>query len=127
MRSQLLSRAYASSPLFSPTSSGYQQWTGLLSMFFTEKKEWRKKLTLHQGFPATDDSIDNKKDATKHAKQKKEDMGYLIEKLQGEAGAYKALRELTSLPVPHYSDIQWQTIKALKSIQIGRASCRERV
>ena len=100
----------------SPTSSGYKQWTGLLSMFFTEKKEWRKKLTLHQGFPATDDSIDNKKDATKHAKQKKEDMGYLIEKLQGEAGAYKALRELTSLPVPHYSDLQWQTIKALKSI-----------
>ena len=100
------------------TASKYQQWAGLLSMLLTKENKWRQRkgLKADQGFPTIDSSIENKQEAKEHATQKKEDMASLIEKLRDKPGVYKALCELTYLPVHHYSDEQWQTLKALKSI-----------
>ena len=102
----------------SATSSEYHKWAGLLSMLLTKKNKWRKKtgLKVGQGFPPIDSSIENEKEAVEYAKQKKEDMASLIEKLQNKPGVYKALCELTFLPVHYYSDDQWQTLKSLKLI-----------
>jgi len=83
-----------------PQADRIDAWIGIVDMLLTGKDEWRKRLTVSEGFPTS-------------AKAAKQLCINLIDALSGNEPLRMALGELRRLPDPHFSEQQWQVLKAL--------------
>jgi ATP-dependent helicase/nuclease subunit A len=83
-----------------PQSQELDAWLGIVDTLLTGKGEWRKRLTVAEGFPAS-------------AKPLKQRCANLIATLAGDQSLRAALAEIRQLPDPRFSDVQWQALKAL--------------
>ena len=83
-----------------PQLEDLDAWLGIVDTLLTGKSEWRKRLTVAEGFPAS-------------AKSLKQRCTSLIAALSGNEPVREALAEIRQLPDPRFSDAQWQTLKAL--------------
>ena len=81
-------------------------------MVLTASFEWRKKLTIKEGFPPTD-------------RGRKREAMQLIAELAGIPGLSDALAAIRELPPPRYSEPQWNaTLALLGSLKLGVAQLR---
>ncbi|HEY1205756.1 MAG TPA: UvrD-helicase domain-containing protein, partial [Bryobacteraceae bacterium] len=83
-----------------PQPEELDAWLGIVDTLLTGKSEWRKRLTVAEGFPAS-------------AKPLKQRCTSLIATLSGNEPVREALAEIRQLPDPRFSDAQWQALKAL--------------
>ena len=83
-----------------PQPQELDAWLGIVDTLLTGKGEWRKRLTVAEGFPAS-------------AKPLKQRCANLIATLAGDESLRAALAEIRQLPDPRFSDAQWQALKAL--------------
>ena len=83
-----------------PQPEELDAWLGIVDTLLTGKSEWRKRLTVAEGFPAS-------------AKPLKQRCTSLIATLSGNEPVREALAEIRQFPDPRFSDAQWQTLKAL--------------
>ncbi len=86
-------------------------WLAVSELLLTQKGEWRKKLTVKEGFP----SSKNKTEKEHFAAQKKALMT-LIGEMSSDAQALELLQDLRHLPATHYSEPQWQILDCLTRI-----------
>jgi ATP-dependent helicase/nuclease subunit A len=83
-----------------PQPEELDAWLGIVDTLLTGKGEWRKRLTVAEGFPASD-------------KPMKQRCGNLIAALSEHESLRAALAGIRQLPDPCFSDAQWQVLKAL--------------
>ncbi|HEY0759434.1 MAG TPA: UvrD-helicase domain-containing protein [Acidisarcina sp.] len=84
-----------------PTHDFLDHWTCLGQLLINKAEGWRKKHKSDHGFP-------NRVAASEKAR-----LSRVVETLQTMPGALEALCSVLSLPTPHYSDAQWQTLRHL--------------
>ena len=75
-------------------------WLGIVDTLLTGKDEWRKRLTVAEGFPTSDKPL-------------KQRAANLIAALSDDEPLREALADLRHLPDARFSDAQWQALKAL--------------
>ncbi|HEX3880513.1 MAG TPA: UvrD-helicase domain-containing protein [Bryobacteraceae bacterium] len=75
-------------------------WMGMVDTLLTNDDKWRKRLTVAEGFPASD-------------KASKQRCVNLIATLSANEPLRTAMAELRHLPYPRFSEQQWQVLKAL--------------
>ena len=97
------------------TVGDVDRWLGLADFLLTAKDEWRKTVTVKNGFPAPSSAKNDS--ALKDALQAAKDafVGYL-EMLAPEDDAADALSRVRLLPDPAYTDDQWRIMRALFEI-----------
>ena len=78
----------------------FAAWLGLAEMLLTADGSFRRRLNKNQGFPPGDDG-------------QKDELGSIIEALQGQHGFAEYLHGVRSLPPASYTDEQWQVLLAL--------------
>ena len=83
-----------------PRAERIDAWLGIVDTLLTGKDEWRKRLTVSEGFPAT-------------AKATKQRCVNLIDALSCNEPLRTALAEIRHLPDSHFSEQQWQVLKSL--------------
>ena len=90
--------------------TAHAAWLGLCEMLLTREGEWRKPggLNVTIGFPAGED-----KAGKALAKQWKERLAALIERLGEIPALQPALHALRSLPAAKYQERQWQVLGAI--------------
>jgi ATP-dependent exoDNAse (exonuclease V) beta subunit len=81
-------------------------WEALAGWLLTTKSEWRRSVTVRDGFPPG-------KGAAAEAKQS---MLVLLGSLQGDERLLAALAGLGQLPSPGYSDDEWGLVEALFAV-----------
>ena len=91
------------------------RWLGLADFLLTAKGEWRKTVTVKNGFPAPSSAKNNSILKEKLQAAKDAFMGYL-EMLSPEDDAAEALARVRILPAPAYTDDQWRIMQALFEI-----------
>jgi ATP-dependent exoDNAse (exonuclease V) beta subunit len=74
-------------------------WQGIANLFLTDKNEWRKSLTIRNGFPPGCDE--------------KSRMAELLDELKEQDGLDSLLGRVRSLPAPAYEEGEWQVLEAL--------------
>ncbi len=83
-----------------PDPDRLDAWLGVAGMLLTKKGEWRKKLTVSEGFPASDKEF--------------KDRGLrLISQLAEKGVPPSFLDELRHLPDERFTEPQWQVLSAL--------------
>ncbi|MGK0442430.1 MAG: ATP-dependent exoDNAse (exonuclease V) beta subunit, partial [Pseudohongiellaceae bacterium] len=87
------------------------QWRAFADFFLTAKGEFRKTVTKKNGFPTETEDGDKV-----IAKAKKSAFFDSVTLLQDNPDILVLLHELQYLPAAHYSDDQWQLLKALTHI-----------
>ncbi len=92
------------------TLEGVQEWQSIASWLLTGKDEWRKRLTLNEGFPP---GIGSDKLLFQARKQS---MQALLESFAESSTLRDALIELRHLPDAAYSDAQWQIIEDITTV-----------
>jgi len=85
-----------------PDAESVDQWLGIAEMLLTGDGEWRRRLTVANGFPAR----------TPH-KQRCEE---LIAALRDDLDLRAALHELRRLPSPCFPEQQWQALASLVTL-----------
>lgn len=90
------------------SGSTVEHWCGVAELLFTKEGDWRKKLTINEGFPAG--STKSEKDI---AKQWKNRAFALIEMLRANDDLRLALIEMRRLPPPYYAESQWEVLGAI--------------
>jgi len=83
-----------------PPAGRVDAWLGIVDTLLTGKNEWRKRLTVSDGFPPS-------------AKTAKQRCVNLIAALSSNEPLRTALAELRCLPDPHFSNQQLQVLKAM--------------
>jgi len=83
-----------------PQPEQLDAWLGIVDTLLTGKGEWRKRLTVAEGFPAS-------------ARALKQRCTNLIAAFSADDALRTTLAEIRQLPDPRFSDIQWQALKAL--------------
>jgi ATP-dependent exoDNAse (exonuclease V) beta subunit len=89
-------------------------WRGIAELLLTKSGEWRKQVSVSNGFPAPSDARDAAQKTLR--KNMKERMGAMIGQLSGQPGAGAALHALRELPPPAYSDSQWALLQSLVTL-----------
>jgi ATP-dependent helicase/nuclease subunit A len=89
-------------------------WQGLAALFLREDHEWRKSLTQQQGFPAQ--SYAHNATDKKYYQQLKLQMLDGLEALSQYPIFRENLQNLREAPPLHYTDAQWQLVRALKTL-----------
>jgi len=84
------------------------QWRAITSLLLTKDGRFRATLTKNQGFPAS-----SKKDEKAFFKAAKADCLELIGEFAHSPGLLAQLQEISHLPVPRYTDQQWQLLDTL--------------
>jgi len=93
-----------------PVPEQHALWLRLVKWLLTDKGEWRKRLTVNEGFPAA-------KGADKNLYQeRKQTMQALLDALALDAAVLETLVEIRYLPAPAYSDEQWQVLAHLTRV-----------
>ncbi|MBA2483065.1 MAG: UvrD-helicase domain-containing protein, partial [Nitrosomonas sp.] len=88
--------------------STIEHWCGVSELLFTKEGEWRKKLTVNEGFPPG-----STKSEKEIAKQWKIRAFALIEMLRANDDLRLALIDMRSLPPPYYVEPQWEVLGAI--------------
>ncbi len=104
-------RALAAAPAWPwPTGvAALPAWRALARLLLTAEGEWRKTVTVRQGFPP----------------DRKADKAAFVALLAGLAGAAplrEALGALRALPPPHYPDAEWRVLAALHALLLAAAA-----
>jgi len=94
------------------TVTGLPAWTALAELLLTRKGDWRKSVTVSNGFPPRSGEAG----ATKQA------MVDLLGALRPDSRLAQALDGLRRLPSPVYADDEWALIKALFTVLRGAAA-----
>lgn len=95
-------------------STYLREWQAIASFLLTQKLEWRKSVTVKDGFPATDKTCSKQENDLR--KEMKEKFKSLIDELAENEELCQALRIVLQLPPPKFSDDQWQTLTALLTV-----------
>lgn len=98
-----------------PASWQYKnEWVALAEWLLTTQGEWRKKITIEQGFPAASDAkLASKK---KYYKEKKQEFTDFLATLSVDQPLKFALENLLKLPATEYTDQQWRLLVALPEL-----------
>jgi len=75
-------------------------WLGIVDTLLTNDDKWRKRLTVAEGFPTSDKAM-------------KQRCSKLIDTFSANEPLRTAFAELRHLPDPHFSEQQWQVLKAM--------------
>jgi ATP-dependent exoDNAse (exonuclease V) beta subunit len=86
-------------------------WRGIADLLLTGKDEWRKSVTVNDGFPAGESAA-----GKRECKPWKERMANLHEALAGQDELRAALASLRQLPPPAYSEAQWLALEAFTRV-----------
>jgi ATP-dependent exoDNAse (exonuclease V) beta subunit len=89
-------------------------WRGLADWLLTKEGEWRKAITVKQGFPAPS-GLKNAA-AKARAQDSKQRMTELLARLTGDADLRARLHATRGLPPPGYDDGQWAVLQALMAL-----------
>lgn len=95
--------------VFDAPSNDLAGWRILADALLTDKGEWRKSLTVRQGFPKEGDL----------AKAKKAQMGELLSELRerdSEGELLGSVKLLRSLPDPDVDERHWQVLRSLVAL-----------
>lgn len=87
------------------------QWRALTDLLLTAQGQWRKQVTVRNGFPAG-----STKDEKALAKARKQELLELIANLSELPGLLERLQRLLLLPSSHYADTQWHILDALTQV-----------
>ncbi|WP_028876372.1 UvrD-helicase domain-containing protein [Teredinibacter turnerae] len=93
-----------------PDADALPQWLGLIELVFTQKQEWRKSVTVAQGFPSGKGADKKACDA------RKQQLKALIAELQSVPGLDDQLADILQLPAADVDDSQWQLLDALFTV-----------
>lgn len=85
-----------------PLLSHFNSWIGLANLFLTQKGEWRKSVTVSNGFPPKD--------------KNKSLMLSILTELENHNAFKESLNDILDCPPAVYSDHQWETLTALTQI-----------
>ncbi len=85
-----------------------EHWHGIAELLLTKDGEWRKRVSVNDGFPAGNTKTE--KDAAKAWKSRLE---VLINLLGSEDTFRRVLHDIRELPPPCYSDKQWEILGAI--------------
>lgn len=89
----------------------YQKWLGIANLLLTQTKQWRKKITQKEGFPAPSSCKD--KTAKTVLESMKRRIEHLLERCAALEPLRQALQDLLESPPTHYTDSQWEIIDSL--------------
>ncbi|MGC2637337.1 MAG: UvrD-helicase domain-containing protein [Acidobacteriaceae bacterium] len=84
-------------------------WRCLCNLLLTKESEWRKALTVKEGFPP-------ERTHGPEAKRAKKQMEFLLTRLRDLPGLLDVLRDLRDLPQETYSDAQWTTLRHILTV-----------
>ncbi len=89
-------------------------WQLLINLVLTKNNEWRKKITISEGFPAPNTIKEKALRAT--YQNMKERMQALLETLTEQVELQQALLAIRQAPSAYYADEQWQILEAIIKI-----------
>lgn len=96
------------------------QWQAIVRWLLTNEGRLRKSPTKNQGFPPKSAGADA---AEKRLfETMKKGMNALLDSLREEAGFAQALARIPALPLPRYTDAQWQVLEALFALLVHAAA-----
>lgn len=108
---QQASEISMASELENLATANIQHWNGIAALLLTGKGEWRKKITVNEGFPSG-----NSQNEKVSAKKWKSRLMDLLELLRSNEELRQSLQAVRLLPPPNYSEQQWQIIAAITSL-----------
>jgi len=91
-----------------PPAPSEPAWLGIAAILLKADNDWREKVDKRQGFPPGDG-----KAGKEVAKRWKDRLGRLIASIRDVPGLRESLAELRLLPMPRYSDEQWDALDAV--------------
>jgi ATP-dependent exoDNAse (exonuclease V) beta subunit len=86
-------------------------WQGLIELLLTASGDWRKRFTLKEGFPAP--SSEKEPARKQQLKDKKDEVGQLLEQLLDNEPLRQQLEVVRQLPRGYYSEAQWHSLSIL--------------
>lgn len=86
-------------------------WCGLASMLLTHSGDWRIKFTKREGFPAGESA-----EQRRRAQPWRSRIEALVDELRGHEALRAALDELRSLPLPRFTDPQWELAGSIVAV-----------
>ena len=86
-------------------------WCALAELLLTQQGQWRKSVTVANGFPAGTSKTEKER-----CKARKDELKDLIAELAEQPEILPRLQRLTLLPQDRYQDSQWQILDALTRI-----------
>lgn len=86
-------------------------WEGIAELLLTQNGEWRKQVTIRQGFPSP--GKEKNRELQKQYSQAKQRMQALLVDLQQNESFRQGLMQLRLLPPAQYEDSEWETLQAL--------------
>lgn len=89
----------------------YPKWLGIAQLLLTQTKQWRKKLTQKEGFPAPSSCKDKTEKALFDSMKRR--MTHFIDRCAAQEAFRQALQNLLESPPTQYTDKQWEIIDAL--------------
>jgi len=94
------------------TAHQLKQWQAIAGFLLTQKLEWRKTVTVKDGFPT---SSKNKAESEALRAMKARFLR-LVESFSKDCELLQSLQEITLLPPTTYNSTQWQIVRSLVSI-----------
>jgi len=83
-----------------------EQWKALCDFLLKKDGEWRQSVDIRQGFPATG----------REAKQRKDAMLALLNRLRNTPRLFPALCAIRNLPPAHYTEAQWTSLRSIFTV-----------
>lgn len=91
-----------------------EQWQGIAELLLTNSGEWRKRISVTEGFPSYQDMA-----RAKPAKVWKSRWQALIDALKSEEDLRQLLQEIRHLPQARYSEQQWQILGTIMRLLVN--------
>ena len=97
-----------------PSADYLKEWRAMAGFLLTQKLDWRKSVTVKDGFPAADKNCSQSdNELRKHMKAR---ILALLNHLTTNDELLQALQDVLQLPPCHFSETQWQTLTALLTV-----------
>ena len=90
-------------------------WAGLAELLTTRTGEWRKRLTVREGFPPEGKATGAERERRAEHKRR---MKLLLEALDQRPGLAERLREVADLPAVRYPEAQWEVMEAVARLLV---------
>lgn len=94
--------------LESLSTADVEHWCGIAELFLTKEGDWRKRISVNEGFPPGNTKTEKDK-----AKAWKNRLEILIGSLNSEDTFRQTLHDMRQLPSACYSDKQWEVLGAI--------------
>src|SRR5690606_34572262 len=86
-------------------------WEGIAELLLTQNGEWRKQVTIKQGFPPP--GSEKNRELKERYMRTKQRMQVLLTDLQQNESFRQHLMQLRLLPPVQYEEDEWETLQAL--------------